>query len=100
MAQHGKPQLHPQVHQAMEWREVHAGHDQKGVCKGHPPGQGQRQAPSHTPTLFPLQEAEFFLWSPSQAPSRPLHLPLFLFRHLRAGELGFMDTCYYYLHFI
>lgn len=39
MAQHGKPQLHTEINQAMEWREVHAGHNQKGVCEGaHPSG--------------------------------------------------------------
>lgn len=33
VAQHGKPQLYTQVHQAMEWREVHAGHNKKGVWR-------------------------------------------------------------------
>ena len=34
VAQHGKPQLYPKVHQAVEWREVYARHNQEGVCKG------------------------------------------------------------------
>ena len=59
MAQHGKPQLHPKVHQAMEWREVHARHDQKGVWEGEP---SWAKASSH-PILTPASRSRCPEWS-------------------------------------
>ncbi len=31
VAQYGKPELHEEVHQAVEWRMVDAGHHSKGI---------------------------------------------------------------------
>lgn len=78
MAQHGKSQLHTEVHQAMERREVHVGHNQKGVCMGTPfqTKVGARGHYSH-PQVFANPAAGLQLGPLGGYPRRGLPRPLF-----------------------